>query len=378
MPLARGRRLGRGRPMKVRRTHPGLDQRRRRAAADLRQQGHALVGRLADLRLDRGAQPRAAHRRGRQADGRGRPPARGDRPGAARHRPDRLQRQLLGRPVDAAHAVRARSTTRSATCSRPTTRTGTTRSSSCTARLVNAALIAKIHTVEWTPGILANPVLQIAMNANWYGVAAEVAQAPHRPRRQGRAAQRHRRLASSTTTPRRTRSPSEFVSVYRLHPLIPDEYDDPLAQDRRGDRGDRLHRRSRATARATAIDKHSTGRTGSTRSASPTPARSRCTTTPNALRNLTRVNGDRVDLATIDILRDRERGVPRYNDFREKLRKRRIERFEDLTRQRGVGAADQARSTTATSTRSTPRSACSPSRCRRASASATRRSGSSS
>src|SRR5919199_126550 len=28
------------------------------------------------------------------------------------------------------------------------------------ARLVNSALLAKIHTVEWTPGILANPVLE--------------------------------------------------------------------------------------------------------------------------------------------------------------------------------------------------------------------------
>jgi hypothetical protein len=52
---------------------------------------------------------------------------------------------------------------------------------------------------------------------------------------------------------------------------------------------------------------------------------------PNALRNLVRVNGDHVDIGTIDILRDRERGVPRYNDFREKLRKRRVEKFEDLT-----------------------------------------------
>ncbi len=52
---------------------------------------------------------------------------------------------------------------------------------------------------------------------------------------------------------------------------------------------------------------------------------------PNGLRDLRRVNGDHVDIATIDVLRDRERGVPRYNDFREKLRKPRIERFEDLT-----------------------------------------------
>ena len=47
---------------------------------------------------------------------------------------------------------------------------------------------------------------------------------------------------------------------------------------------------------------------------------------PRALQNLTRVNGDRVDIGTIDILRDRERGVPRYNDFREKLRKPRVKR----------------------------------------------------
>jgi hypothetical protein len=44
-----------------------------------------------------------------------------------------------------------------------------------------------------------------------------------------------------------------------------------------------------------------------------------------------RLNGDRVDLGTIDILRDRERGVRRYNDFREKLHKPRVESFEDLT-----------------------------------------------
>ncbi len=52
---------------------------------------------------------------------------------------------------------------------------------------------------------------------------------------------------------------------------------------------------------------------------------------PNALRDLVRLNGDHVDIGTIDILRDRERGVPRYNDFREKLRKGRVKKFEDLT-----------------------------------------------
>jgi hypothetical protein len=52
---------------------------------------------------------------------------------------------------------------------------------------------------------------------------------------------------------------------------------------------------------------------------------------PNALRNLTRLSGEKVDIATIDVLRDRERGVSRYNDFREKLRKGRVKKFSDLT-----------------------------------------------
>ncbi len=41
------------------------------------------------------------------------------------------------------------------------------------ARLVNCALMAKIHTVEWTPAILAHPALKIAMNANWWGIVGE-------------------------------------------------------------------------------------------------------------------------------------------------------------------------------------------------------------
>src|SRR5690606_30733654 len=42
-----------------------------------------------------------------------------------------------------------------------------------TARLINAALMAKIHTVEWTPAVLAHPALRIAMNANWWGLFGE-------------------------------------------------------------------------------------------------------------------------------------------------------------------------------------------------------------
>ena len=41
------------------------------------------------------------------------------------------------------------------------------------AKLINAGLMAKIHTVEWTPGILSHPALQIGMKANWWGLQSE-------------------------------------------------------------------------------------------------------------------------------------------------------------------------------------------------------------
>ena len=39
--------------------------------------------------------------------------------------------------------------------------------------LTVSALIAKIHTVEWTTCVLRHPALQIGMNANWYGALGE-------------------------------------------------------------------------------------------------------------------------------------------------------------------------------------------------------------
>jgi hypothetical protein len=52
---------------------------------------------------------------------------------------------------------------------------------------------------------------------------------------------------------------------------------------------------------------------------------------PKHLQNLTRDNGDRFDLATVEILRDRERGVPRYNQFRRLIHKDAVKSFEELT-----------------------------------------------
>ena len=52
---------------------------------------------------------------------------------------------------------------------------------------------------------------------------------------------------------------------------------------------------------------------------------------PNALRELTRIDGQVTYLATLDIVRDRERGVPRYNDFREVLGMPRRNSIDEIT-----------------------------------------------
>ncbi len=41
------------------------------------------------------------------------------------------------------------------------------------ARLVNAALMAKIHTVDWTPAVIAHPTTVVALRANWWGILGE-------------------------------------------------------------------------------------------------------------------------------------------------------------------------------------------------------------
>ena len=55
-----------------------------------------------------------------------------------------------------------------------------------------------------------------------------------------------------------------------------------------------------------------------------------CTTTRMHCE-LVRIDGQITDLATLDIVRDRERGVPRYNDFREMLRMPRRNSIDEIT-----------------------------------------------
>jgi hypothetical protein len=202
------------------------------------------------------------------------------------------------------------------------------------ARLINAAVMAKIHTVEWTPAIIAHPTTKLGMNANWYGLAGK------------RVRKRFGRLGRSDVLSGIPGSPTdhhgapyslteEFVSVYRMHPLIPDRYEfrsmgggshadyDFAAIGPGKWRGpletvgiaDAFY--SFGIANPGAIVLHNY------------PASFRKDFRPDP-------GGPLVDLATVDILRDRERGVPRYNEFRALMHRKPVASFAELTRDPGV------------------------------------------
>ena len=91
------------------------------------------------------------------------------------------------------------------------------------ARLVVAALMAKIHTVDWTPAIIAHPTTVKALRDELVGPRGAAARPADRPAHVERGDPRHPRLADGA--PRRAVPlTEEFVAVYRMHPLIPDEF----------------------------------------------------------------------------------------------------------------------------------------------------------
>ncbi len=143
-----------------------------------------------------------------------------------------------------------------------------------TARLIVSALIAKIHTVEWTPAILATKAIDIGMNTNWNGPPSH----DWLTRLGIWLIDAHAATGIPTTRPDHHGAPysltEDFVTVYRMHPLMPDDY---LLHDHRYGRAAgpaQLPRHpGRQGRRGAAHDR--AARPCSIRSASPTRARSR-------------------------------------------------------------------------------------------------------
>jgi hypothetical protein len=230
------------------------------------------------------------------------------------------------------------------------------------ARLVNSALMAKIHTTEWTPAIIANPITERAMYSNWWGLMGsggprdqfqedarklreDLAKTdswvktilgfdPNLADSSGNSAINHALTGIvGSAAPNNYGVPytltEEFVAVYRMHPLMRDKIDVY-------DIGSNMVSRSvplpdaRDGAAESLLSSERPERLwfsfGITHPGSLT-----LHNYPQFLRNLSIPGVGNIDLATTDIIRDRERGVPRYNEFRRQIGLNPITRFEDLT-----------------------------------------------
>ncbi len=208
------------------------------------------------------------------------------------------------------------------------------------ARLVNAALMAKIHTVDWTPAIIAHPTTVRALRANWYGLLGE---------RFARRFGRRTRFEVVHGIPGSKKAlfgvpyslTEEFVAVYRMHPLIADDYtfrsaaDDRVLAERTFPELNALHVRECLEQIPLPDALYSFGVSH--------PGAISLHNYPRFLQRFDRPDGELLDLAAIDVLRVRERGVPRYNEFRRLVHLQPVESFEELAGGDAATAAELRR-----------------------------------
>jgi hypothetical protein len=196
------------------------------------------------------------------------------------------------------------------------------------ARMINAALVAKIHTVEWTPAVIAHPTTKIAMRANWFGLAGERV---HRLLGRVSGSEIISGIPGSQTEQYGVpySLTEEFVAVYRMHPLVPDDY------SLRSSANDQevMQATLRDLAGAAALDVAQKVGVADLMYSFGTqhPGLVTLHNFPRFLQEFHRPDGNLQDLAATDILRSRELGVPRYNEFRRLLHLAPAKDFDDLT-----------------------------------------------
>ncbi|MGO9927825.1 MAG: peroxidase family protein [Mycobacterium sp.] len=210
------------------------------------------------------------------------------------------------------------------------------------ARLINAAVMAKIHSVEWTPAILPNQTLETGLNSNWYGLLTYLM-------RKGKARKtladvniRNPEIGGIVGNPinRHDRVfglSEEFVEVYRLHSLLPET----LQLRVRGQKGRPEEVSMPATRQHGSVvltDQHAMSDLFYS-FGNQHPGALELNNFPRFMQELSVPGNAFLDMGTVDIVRARERGVPRYNDFRRQLGLNPIRSFDDLNDDPGVRAS---------------------------------------
>ncbi len=250
------------------------------------------------------------------------------------------------------------------------------------ARLVVSAEIAKIHTIEWTTQLLYNEPLFLGMNGNWGGlldkedrvirdVFGHIIEGLRKSARARTANDFYQAFAGavgivgigsqkhgwSLANPDDVNGgvnqfgspfnfPEEFVSVYRLHPMLPDLVEYREAADPNQIRSQIpivATFRGRATPfmreRGLANWALSFGR-----------QRLGLLELENQPRFLQNLKMDRlasptqqIDITALDLIRDRERGIPKFNEFRRQYGLRQLTSFDDFVDKTSPRAAEQMR-----------------------------------
>ncbi|XP_024991524.1 alpha-dioxygenase 1-like [Cynara cardunculus var. scolymus] len=209
------------------------------------------------------------------------------------------------------------------------------------ARLVTSAVIAKIHTIDWTVELLKTDTLHAGMRANWYGLFGKRFKdtyghvgGPFWGGLIGLKKSNNHGVPYSLT--------EEFVSVYRMHSLLPDQL---FVRDIKSAPGfNKSPKLSQKVDLVNLIGKKGENELSefgfTTQMVSM--GHQACGALelwnyPLWLRDVIPQNVDGtdrsspVDLASLEIYRDRERNIPRYNEFRRLLFLIPISKWNDLT-----------------------------------------------
>jgi hypothetical protein len=255
------------------------------------------------------------------------------------------------------------------------------------ARLVVAAEIAKIHTIEWTTQLLYDEPLYLGMNANWTGLfedeslaskaTAQVIENSFGPSGDPKKSTQWYSIFAGGSgivglgshhyedgaifahyDPKKTdrwtltdeadlmrgvnhfgspfNFPEEFVTVYRLHPLIPDLIElrrldgdpnavvgtVPVVTTFRGEATDAL-RRGGLGNWALSMGRQRLGLLtlqNMPQFLQNLPMKGRLAASPT----------DRIDVTALDLIRDRSHGLPRFNEFRRQYGLQSLTGFDDF------------------------------------------------
>jgi|TARA_B100000809_G_scaffold181010_1_gene178699 hypothetical protein len=202
------------------------------------------------------------------------------------------------------------------------------------ARLINAALIAKIHSIEWTPAILPNRALHSGLQANWFGLLTNIFKTGRQRKTLAEFNVRNPEMGGLVGNRLNKNGhpfgfAEEFVEVYRLHSLLPETIDiRRIANQEQIEKIPFVETRQAGSPKLTEkvglLDlSYSFGR--------QLPGKLVLNNFPKFMQEMSVPGNPLFDLGAVDILRARERGVPRYNKFRRQLTLNPIRAFEDLT-----------------------------------------------